>query len=222
MADAGDLSPAVQTTLLRLNQARDTESLGKPKATDPDVRIIAATSRDSKSSVEVRTFFEEQLKARILEMPALRQRKEDLVRLARYFVAKTCRELRKPLLTLSLEAQGALLMYSWPGNVRELEASVKRAVTLCPRSILSPSDFGFALSSSIQNDVNLKFAKKAIEADFIKKALLKNNGVVSRAAKDLGISRVNLYDLMDRYSIQIQDFKIRSTERQHAKQPEVI
>jgi DNA-binding NtrC family response regulator len=81
---------------------------------------------------------------------------------------------------------------------------------------LGSSDRGFA--SPFPADINLKFAKKAIEADFIKKALSRNSGIVSRAAKDLGISRVNLYELMDRYNIQVQEFKSdRSTERLNVK-----
>ena len=79
-----------------------------------------------------------------------------------------------------------------------------------------PGDLGFA--TPIAADINLKFAKKAIEANFIKKALSRNNGIVSRAAKDLGISRVNLYELMDRYNIQTHEFKtVRSIEKQHVK-----
>jgi DNA-binding NtrC family response regulator len=78
------------------------------------------------------------------------------------------------------------------------------------------NDRGFA--SPFPADINLKFAKKAIEADFIKKALSRNSGIVSRAAKDLGISRVNLYELMDRYNIHIEEFKtVRSIERLHVK-----
>ena len=84
--------------------------------------------------------------------------------------------------------------------------------------LLRPNDLG--LDSPIRADINLKFAKKVIEADFIKKALSRNNGIVSRAAKDLGISRVNLYELMDRYNIQIEEFKaVRSIEKQHIKSP---
>ena len=77
---------------------------------------------------------------------------------------------------------------------------------------------GRGFASPIPADINLKFARKAIEADFIKKALSRNCGIVSRAAKDLGISRVNLYELMERYNIQLQEFKaVRSIERQHVK-----
>jgi DNA-binding NtrC family response regulator len=82
--------------------------------------------------------------------------------------------------------------------------------------VLKPTEFSFA--GRIPDGINLKFAKKAIEADFIKKALSRNNGIVSRAAKDLGISRVNLYELIDRYNIKIQEFKAtRSVEKQHVK-----
>jgi DNA-binding NtrC family response regulator len=82
--------------------------------------------------------------------------------------------------------------------------------------VVKPSYLGFA--SPIPADINLKFAKKAIEADFIKKALSRHNGILSRAAKDLGISRVNLYELMDRYDIRTQEFKAgRSMEKQHEK-----
>jgi DNA-binding NtrC family response regulator len=93
---------------------------------------------------------------------------------------------------------------------------------LSQHSVLRPSDLGFNFGSA-PIEVNLKIAKKAIEADFIKKALTKNNGIVSRAAKDLGISRVNLYELMDRYNIQIQEFKTaRSAEKQLVKAREVF
>jgi DNA-binding NtrC family response regulator len=115
------------------------------------------------------------------------------------------------------------MVHSWPGNIRELENIISRAVVLSQHSVLKPSDLGFDFDTA-SIEVNLKIAKQAIEADFIKKALTKNNGIVSRAAKDLGISRVNLYELMDRYDIQIQEFKAaRSAEKQqHVKAREVF
>ena len=97
-------------------------------------------------------------------------------------------------------------MHPWPGNVRELENLISRAVVLSSRSVLKPSDLDFAFDQ-IPTDVNLKFAKKAIEIDFVKKALYRNGGIVSRAARELGISRVNLYELIEKYNIPIQEFK---------------
>jgi two-component system NtrC family response regulator len=111
---------------------------------------------------------------------------------------------------LSSEAEAALLVHPWPGNVRELENAINRAVVLSSYPVLKPLDLGLKLERG-STDVNLKFAKTAMEIDYIKRALSRNNGVVSRAAKDLGISRVNLYDLIDKYNIQIQEFKVTRT-----------
>jgi DNA-binding NtrC family response regulator len=144
-------------------------------------------------------------------MPPLRDRKEDIIPLAHHFLKKFCKEHRKPPIMLSPEAEGALLMHPWPGNVRELENLISRAVVLSPRTVLKPSDLGFALDQ-IPTDVNLKFAKKAIEMDFVKKALSRNRGIVSRAARELGISRVNLYELIEKYNIRPQEFKMIKVE----------
>jgi DNA-binding NtrC family response regulator len=115
-------------------------------------------------------------------------------------------------MSLSAEAESVLLMHPWPGNVRELENLIGRAVMLSPRSLLKPSDLGFAFDT-IPTEVNLKFAKQAIEIDFVKKALTRNRGIVSRAARDLGISRVNLYELIDKYAIQVKKFKRLTGEK---------
>jgi DNA-binding NtrC family response regulator len=147
------------------------------------------------------------LKVVPLDIPALRNRREDIIPLARYFLSKYCQEHRKTLITLSSEAENALLMQPWPGNVRELENLLSRAVVLANHAVLTPSDLGFT-KESVVSDVNLKFAKKAIEMDFVKKALSKNKGIVSRAARELGISRVNLYDLIEKYNIEVQEFKV--------------
>ncbi|HWH78480.1 MAG TPA: helix-turn-helix domain-containing protein, partial [Candidatus Binatus sp.] len=161
------------------------------------------------------------LKVVPLDMPPLRDRKEDIIPLAQHFLKKFCQEHRKPPITLSAEAEGALLMHPWPGNVRELENLISRSVVLSPRSVLKPSDLGFALDR-IPTDVNLKFAKNAIEKDFVQKALYRNGGVVSRAARELGVSRVNLYELMDKYEINIDEFKaIRMAGKAQIKRREV-
>lgn len=91
---------------------------------------------------------------------------------------------------------------------------ISTSVVLSPRSVLKPSDLGPALDP-VSTDVNLKLAKKAIEIDFVKKALFRNKGIVSRAARELGISRVNLYDLIQKYGIRIQEFKPQLSNRSH-------
>lgn len=208
--EIGELVPALQVKLLRFLQDRKIERVGGNQSIELDVRIVAATNRDLKQDIENRLFREDlyyRLKVVPLEIPALRERKDDIVPLALHFLTKYCRENRKPLTRLSSEAEAALLVHPWPGNVRELENVINRAVVLSSYPVLKPLDLGLKLERG-STDVNLKFAKIAMEIDYIKRALSRNNGVVSRAAKDLGISRVNLYDLIDKYNIQIQEFKV--------------
>jgi two-component system, NtrC family, response regulator len=208
--EIGELAAPLQVKLLRFLQDRKIERVGGTQPIDIDVRIIAATNRDLKKDMENHVFREDlyyRLKVVPLDMPPLRERKEDIIPLAQHFLKKFSKEHRKSPVTLSPEAEGALLMHPWPGNVRELENLISRSVVLSPRSVLKPSDLGFALDQ-IPTDVNLKFAKKAIEMDFVKKALSRNGGIVSRAARELGISRVNLYELIEKYNIRLQEFKM--------------
>jgi two-component system, NtrC family, response regulator len=216
--EIGDLALSLQVKLLRFLQDRKIERIGGIHLIPVDIRIIAATNRDLKKEVHNHVFREDlyyRLKVVPLDLPPLRERREDIVPLAQFFLKIFSTEQHKLPLTLSTEAKAALVSHAWPGNIRELENVISRAVVLSQHSVLKATDLGFAPDSS---DVNLKTAKKAIEADYIKKALSKNNGIVSRAAKDLGISRVNLYELMDRYNIEIREFKVdRSIEKQQVK-----
>ena len=221
--EIGELAPPLQVKLLRFLQDRRIERVGGTQPMEVDVRIIAATNRDLKKDMENRLFREDlyyRLKVVPLDMPPLRERKEDIIPLAQHFLKKFCKEHKKPPMTLSPEAEGALLMHPWPGNVRELENLISRSVVLSPRAVLKPSDLGFALDQ-IPTDVNLKFAKKAIEMDFVKKALHRNGGIVSRAARELGISRVNLYELLEKYKIRPQEFKMRTSGKAQLKTREV-
>jgi two-component system, NtrC family, response regulator len=208
--EIGELVPTLQVKLLRFLQDRKIERVGGNQSIELDVRIIAATNRDLKQDIENRLFREDlyyRLKVVPLELPALRERRDDIVQLAQYFLRKYCRENHKPPVSLSSEAEAALMRHPWPGNVRELENLINRAVVLSSYPVLKPSDLGLKLERG-PSDVNLKFAKTAMEIDYITRALSRNKGVVTRAAKDLGISRVNLYELIDKYKIQIQEFKV--------------
>jgi two-component system, NtrC family, response regulator len=214
--EIGELVPNLQVKLLRFLQDRKIERVGGNQSIEVDVRIVAATNRDLKQDIENRLFREDlyyRLKVVPLEIPPLRERKDDIIPLAQYFLKKYCRENHKPFISLSSGAEAALLLHSWPGNVRELENSINRAVVLSSYLVLKPPDLG--LKSEVgPSDVNLKFAKTAMEIDYIKRALSRNKGVMSRAAKDLGISRVNLYELIDKYKIEIKEFKVTRSQQQ--------
>lgn len=212
--EIGELAPALQVKLLRFLQDRKIDRVGGTSPIELDVRIIAATNRDLEKDVCNRIFREDlyyRLKVVPIELPPLRERKDDIIPLAQHFIKQSCRDHRKPPKSLSSAAEGALLMSSWPGNVRELENLISRAVVLSTGPILTPTDLGLS-SNQVSTDVNLKFAKKAMEIDFVTRALSRNRGIISRAARDLGISRVNLYELIERYNIRIQEFKLQSSD----------
>ena len=209
--EIGELAQPLQVKLLRFLQDRRIERVGGTQPVEVDLRIIAATNRDLQKDMKNHVFREDlyyRLKVIPLDLPPLRERKDDIVPLAQHFLRKSCQEYRKPPMSLSAEAEGAMLMHPWPGNVRELENLISGAVVLSRRSILKPSDLGF---DAIPTEVNLKFAKQAIEIDFVKKALTRNRGIISRAARELGISRVNLYELIDKYEIHVKEFKTSKT-----------
>ncbi len=214
--EIGELVANLQVKLLRFLQDRKIERVGSNQSIEVDVRIVAATNRDLKQDIENRLFREDlyyRLKVVPLEIPPLRERKDDIIPLAQYFLKKYCRENHKPLISLSSGAEAALLQHPWPGNVRELENLINRAVVLSSYLVLKPQDLGLKSEGGL-SDVNLKFAKTAMEIDYIKRALSRNKGVMSRAAKDLGISRVNLYELIDKYKIEIKDFKVTRSQQQ--------
>ncbi|MGH7772879.1 MAG: sigma-54-dependent transcriptional regulator [Candidatus Binatia bacterium] len=207
--EIGELPPHLQEKLLRFLQDRKIERVGGTQQIDLDVRIVAATNRDPKKDMENHLFREDlyhRLKIIPLTIPPLRERTEDILPLAQHFLKKYCREQRKPLISLAPEAEAKLLSYPWPGNVRQLENLINRAILLTPDSVLYPSVLGFGLDQAA-NDVNLKHAKKVMEIEYVQRALLRNKGIVSRAARDLGISRVNLYELMGKHAINSVEFK---------------
>jgi two-component system, NtrC family, response regulator len=209
--EIGELTPVLQVKLLHFLQDRKIEKLGGTRTSELDVRIIAATHRELKQDVENHVFREDLyygLMVAAVELPPLRERQEDIIPLARFFLQKYCLKHRKPPMMFSPEAESALLAHAWPGNIRELENVISRSVALNPRPVLLPADLGVAPQQTPM-EVNLKFAKQAMEQDFVKKALTKNRGIVSRAARELGISRVNLYDLMQKYGIKLDEFKAR-------------
>lgn len=212
--EIGELVPSLQVKLLRFLQDRKIERVGGTHSIELDVRIVAATNRDLKKDMENRVFREDlyyRLKVVPLDIPPLREHKDDILPLAQHFLQKYCLEHHKASKTFSVDAEEALLNYPWPGNVRELENLISRSVVLGSDTILHSSDLGFT-SELTSTDVNLKSAKQAMEIDFVKKALTRHKGVVSRAARELGISRVNLYELIEKHSIQIHEFKMSRSE----------
>lgn len=140
--EVGDLSPALQAKVLRVLDDRRFERLGGTGSIQVDVRLVAATNQDLKAKVAARTFREDlffRLAVFPITIPPLRARRDDIVVLAEHFIEKYCREMRKPVLSLSPAAAEALTAYAWPGNVRELQNAIERAVILADGDTLLPA-----------------------------------------------------------------------------------
>ncbi len=142
--EIGEVSPALQAKLLRFLQERKFERLGENLTRTADVRIVAATNRDLEAGVKAGRFREDLLyRLNVVEVmaPPLRERPEDVLSLARAFLAFFARAARRPAPELSPAAERALTVHGWPGNVRELRNAIERAVILTPGQVLEPESF---------------------------------------------------------------------------------
>ncbi|WP_331489627.1 sigma-54 dependent transcriptional regulator [Tepidibacter hydrothermalis] len=207
--EIGELSLQVQVKLLRVLQEKQIERVGGTETIDIDVRIIAATNKDLKKMVEEGTFREDlyyRLNVIPIQLPALRERKEDIKLLVEYFLEKYCNEMGRDTMTISTESINALTNYSFKGNIRELENIIERLVILSegklidkndlPREILyeGSREFQFNIPPS---GINLE----EVEKNFILQALKICDYNQTKAAKLLGVTRHTLIYRMEKYNI---------------------
>ncbi len=139
--EIGDLTPGLQAKILRALEERCFERLGGTSLVHVDVRLVAATNKNLKNAVAARTFREDlyfRLSVFPITVPPLRERKDDVVTLAYYFVERFCRDMNKPRLGIAPEALAELRGYRWPGNVRELQNCIERAVILADSDTIQP------------------------------------------------------------------------------------
>ncbi|OQX87684.1 MAG: PEP-CTERM-box response regulator transcription factor [Candidatus Omnitrophica bacterium 4484_70.2] len=208
--EIGEMSLSLQVKILRFLQEKVIERVGSNTPIELDVRIIAATNQDLKERIKEGKFREDlyyRLSVININLPSLRNRKDDILLLANYFLNKYKKEVStKTMKGFTKQAKELMLSYSWPGNVREMENRVRRALILADNSFITPSDLGFEekrdmniIGETIK--VSLKKARCTLEIELIKKALKEAKGNISLAAKILEISRPTLYDLMKKYNI---------------------
>src|SRR5215467_14508608 len=149
--EIGDMSANTQAKILRVLQEHEFERLGGTRTLKVDVRLIAATNRDLPSMVEAGTFREDlyyRLNVVTIEMPPLRERKDDIVPLANSFLQRFAAELKKRIEGLDLDAQKLLLRYNWPGNIRELENTIERAMLLAEGRAIGATDLRLGEAST--------------------------------------------------------------------------
>ncbi|MEK6564641.1 MAG: PEP-CTERM-box response regulator transcription factor [Candidatus Omnitrophota bacterium] len=204
--EIGEMSLGLQVKMLRFLQERTIERVGSSEHIVLDVRIVAATNSDLKKKILEGTFREDlyyRLSVVTILLPPLREREEDILLLAEYYLNRFAQENNKPVRGFNREAAKAMSEYSWPGNIRELENKIKRAVILANHSQIVPEDLGLRLNKENQIK-SLKKAREELDIKFIQEALVKSKGSVSEAAKEIGISRVSFYDLIRKYKIAVE------------------
>jgi two-component system response regulator HydG len=196
--EIGEIDASLQAKLLRVLQEKSFERVGGTRQISVDVRVIAATNRDLNRSV-VEGRFREDLYYRLnlfpIEMPPLRERGSDVIKLARFFLARACKSMSRPALRLTPEAERVLVGYNWPGNVRELENTMERMAILCD-DVVESSDLPITASGASR-----PVLFKDIERQAIEDALRANDGNRTKAAQQLGISLRTLQYRLKEYGI---------------------
>lgn len=199
--EIGNLSLPMQAKMLTAIEKKSITRLGSTKDIAIDVRFISATNANIYQAVANGTFRQDLL-YRIntieLHIPPLRERGNDIVLLAEYFLSKYAHKYKKDIQRLSLEVKRKLLSYNWPGNVRELQNIVERAVVLSSGKALKADDFILTTNAVQKMNQEENFNLEKLEKETIEKALIVSNGNLNKAAEMLGISRYALYRKLDK------------------------
>ncbi len=206
--EVGDMPLSMQAKLLRVIQERELIRVGGTRPVSIDVRIIGATNKDLKKSIESGLFrqdFYYRLNVVPLELPSLAARKEDIPLLAEHFLRKVVKRCRKRVLGFTPEAMDLLKRYDYPGNVRELENIVERAVAFTVEEMIRPEDLPSDIKEmevfSFHRDTRPLRSLEELERDYILWVMNKAGRNKSRAARILGIDRVSLYRKLKRYQL---------------------
>jgi two-component system NtrC family response regulator len=202
--EIGDMPPSLQAKLLRFLQERVIERIGGRQEIPVNVRVICATNQDLQALI-AEGRFREDLFYRIgevpLRLPPLRDRRGDLMVLARAFLQRFSRELGMPVRGFAPDALSAIESYPWPGNVRELENKVKGAVILAEGPLVTAEGLNLPVPGADALPFSLREARANAERSAIVAALAAANGNMSKAAELLGVSRPTLYDLVQKLGI---------------------
>jgi nitrogen regulation protein NR(I) len=230
--EIGDMSLATQAKILRFLQDKEITRLGSNQPIKVNVRLIVATNKDLEKAIKEGRFREDlyyRLNVVTINLPPLRQRKEDIPQLARYFLKKFNKELDKDMVDINPEAMEKLTSYHWPGNVRQLENVIKRACILCKGAYILPSELSLDLKEvakirreekrdeeglgklldNLYNKISTipqedrDNIMSFIEGALIARALKETNGNQLQAAKILGMNRNTLRNKTEKYGIKI-------------------
>ncbi len=210
--EIGELPLGLQIKLLRVLQEQEIRPLGSNTTVKINVRIIGATSKDLEQEVAAGRFRKDlfyRLNIIMLVLPPLRERREDIPELARFFIRKHCARLGAPPPELSKEGLQSLYSYNWPGNVRELENAIERAIVFADEGVILPKDLPKTLAQKTSDaegeemfsSHSLKKGKEIMESHLIRRALEQTEGNKSQAARLLEISYPSLLSKLKDYMI---------------------
>ena len=207
--EIGNLSLPLQAKLLTALQSRQVTRVGSNKSKAVDIRLISATNMPLYDMVGEQSFRQD-LVYRIntieITLPPLRERTEDIPLLADHFLKVYAKKYQKEVRSISPAALKRMEKYAWPGNVREIQHAMERAVIMTNGSVLQPEDFFFApqkneLSATDAAVALDQFNLEDVEKILIRKVLKKNNGNITQAANELGLTRSSLYRRLEKYGL---------------------
>jgi two-component system response regulator AtoC len=204
--EVGEMSANIQVHLLRVLEEKEFTRVGGNEPIRVDVRVISATNKDLRKAIEKQEFREDlyyRLNVVNIELPPLRERKEDVPLLAEHFLHKFAMENQKEITGFSPEAMELVLDYDWPGNVRELENAIERAVILTKDSIITIADLPQENLSPAYSTTPRKNLKE-VERGHIWSVLRETGENYSEAARILGISRMTLYNKAKEYGFDVK------------------
>jgi DNA-binding NtrC family response regulator len=227
--EIGDISPTIQTKLLRVLQEKEIKPLGGNRISKVDVRIIASTNKNLMQKIKQGTFREDffyRLNILPIELPPLRQRREDIPLIVNHLIQKHCQKLDKPVKNVSSELMQFFAVNDWEGNVRELENVIIQSILFSAGKEICLQDIRWQPKPMAGNPKNTEMASdllnmaykpakeetlKHFNARYIGHILDKHQGNVTQAARDCGLERQSLQQIMRRYKIKADRFRENRT-----------
>lgn len=204
--EIGNLSMPLQSKLLTVLQKREVTRIGTNKAIPVDIRLICATNMHVHEMVMENTFRQDLLyRINTVEifLPPLRERLDDIPLLAEHFLKVYAQKYRKDFKGFKSAAMQLLQQYNWPGNIRELQHAIERAIIMADGNELDSKDFFFLSSKPTTDKIAspTSYNLDEVEKNVIQKAIDKNGGNISKAAKELGLTRASLYRRLEKYGL---------------------
>lgn len=214
--EIGEMSPVLQSKLLRALEERAFRRVGGTQLVEVDFRLVAATNRNLEAAIAEKEFREDlyyRINVITLKLPPLRERRQDIPLMVRHFCQKFAQSADKKISGISTEAMAALESYSWPGNVRELRNVMERAVSLCETEMIRPEDLTPQIlepnKNCLQNmPLGLPFHEakgiwiKHFEMEYLQALLRRNNGNISQAAREAGVDRKTIHRLLNKHGLE--------------------